>query len=233
MYKLKLILLMVFLFNTSLVFCQWGIKSGVNHDFIRRIGNDNLILWNHSNRFFIGGEHLFENRLIFSSTIGNERLNVHYNRTRVSLSCKETTTYFRGVSDYIFLDFQIGYSFIINDNSSFNIKLGVNPFVKLKTKIEESHQEELRFSNCNDEGTLYLERNSFFDGASSNTLNQSFQDRLSDLKFPPVLNINYRRSLTDKLKLNIFCGYAIAFGHTVRLGTSIVYVFNKNNNNGK
>ena len=230
MYRMKLILIIVFLFKTYLIFSQWGIESGVNHDFIKRIDNDNSILWNHSNRFFIGGEHLFQNRLIISSAIGFEKLNVHYNRTRVSLNCKKTNTYFQGRSDYIFLDIQTGYSFKISDNSSLNIKFGVNPFVMLKTKIKESYQAEYRFSDCNDESTLYLERNSFFDGASSTSLNQTFKDRLTDLKFSPVFNINFRRSLSDNIEFNASCGYTITFGHTLRMGVGIVYIFNKKSN---
>jgi hypothetical protein len=211
-----------------LSFGQWNLKAGGYHEFIK-MDDRNTIKWNHANGINLGTEYILKNRFIISTSLNYFKHNVHSNRISTISDNQKTTTFFQGNINYIALDLNLGYSFKINDNSSLQLKLGATHFVKLNTKITESYKENQYFNgDMNDESTPYLNTKTFYDGTSDYELNQSFKDRLFDLRLVPSINLNYRYTFSKVFSLDIFSRYTLSFGY--RIGAGAVYKLNKNKN---
>ncbi|MEX2484534.1 MAG: hypothetical protein WED10_08240 [Brumimicrobium sp.] len=189
----------------------------------------NSIKWNHANGIYLGTEYIFKNQIIISTSLNYYKLNSHSNRVSNISNNQKTTTFVKGKIDYLALDINLGYSFKINDNSSLQVKLGAAHFVKFNTKIIESYKESQHFDGSfNEESTPYLTTKTFFNGTSDYELDQSFKDRLLDIRLIPSINLNYRYSFSDKFSVDIFSRYTLSFGY--RIGAGIIYKLNKMKN---
>lgn len=225
--NLKLKILILFFLNSFLSFSQWNLKSGGYHEFIT-MDVKNSIKWNHANGVYLGTEYIFKNQIIISTSLNYYKLNSRSNRVSNISNNQKTTTFFHGKVDYLVLDLNLGYSFNFNDNSSLQLKLGAAHFVKSNTKINESFKETQHFDGSfNEESTPYLITKTFFNGTSNHKLDQSFTDRLLDVRLIPSINLNYRYSFSDKFSLDVFSRYTLSFGY--RIGVGIVYKLNKKN----
>lgn len=228
MYKTQLKLIFFLLLNSFLSFSQWNLKSGAYHEFVT-MDDKNSIKWNHANGIYLGTEYIFKNQIIISTSLNYYKLNSHSNRVSNISNNQKTTTFVKGKIDYLALDINLGYSFKINDNSSLQVKLGAAHFVKFNTKIIESYKESQHFDGSfNEESTPYLTTKTFFNGTSDYELDQSFKDRLLDIRLIPSINLNYRYSFSDKFSVDIFSRYTLSFGY--RIGAGIIYKLNKMKN---
>lgn len=200
---------------------QWNLKSGGYHEFVK-MDDKNLTKWNHANGLYLGMEYILKNQILISSSLNYYKHNSHSARTSINPENQKITTFFQGKINYLALDLSFGYSFKMNNNSFIQLTFGTAHFVKINTKIIETYKKTQYFEiNSNEKNTPYLTTKTFFNGTSDNELNQSFKEKVLNIRFIPFFNLNYRYSFSDEFSLDIFSRYTLNYGN--RFGVGIIY----------
>ena len=234
---MRILILFIFSLIKSICFGQLNVSSGYGHSFIKIIDNENenLIDWNHSNRWRVGTEYGFKNNLAFSLGLNKEVFNQHSktqeSRTYSLEDCLHTETYFRGKTKTISLDLKFGYQWTINEKSSITSKIGVISFITTSHEISNGYKrEEVFYNGCEnvDYSQPDLVTETFHSNNPDYTTNQNFFDKIKNMYLAPIASVDYRYSLNKNFKPYISFGYTLVVGHNIRLGLGIIYTFKKN-----
>jgi len=232
---------MRFILVLSICFCQLNsiaqlnVKAGLGHSFIKLMdrNNDNLIHWNHTNRWFIGGDYIFGNNIIlgveFSDITVNHRFERQNTKTHINGNCLETKTSFNGRFNASMLSFNIGYQWKVTDKFSVNTVAGIAANTTRPGKIEHGMLIERFYSetcgNHSDSQPIEVIE-SFYSGPDNYYLDRSFEEKMNHIFIFPIVSVEFLYSLNKNLKPLLSLGYTLLVGHDLRFGAGIVYTLN-------